>query len=240
MTSNIFQCSLNDFQCIPIYSNYFKFPQNYTNATGYDVLVGYEPAGMVDPPKVLIVGSDVEWKPALPSNPMPVLDYTKLACNQRSYLITRCDSNTQVWDFCLIPVQRKGHTKNSMFVQLGIVLNNTTIANDGIPPIGASHDWHGTHRTIIMFFLGLLPPGAATNVQFFKDTTHKPMDFIPMFPYCALYWGLHPVFDCGDPKHWKKNFVDQSRSGIRWIKWAGFWVSIVCGVTGVSPLHSIL
>ena len=33
--------------------------------------------------------------PYAPANPMPALDYSKLACIQQSYLLTRCDCNKQ-------------------------------------------------------------------------------------------------------------------------------------------------
>ena len=69
-------------------------------------------------------------------------------------------------------------------------------------------------------------------IPWFKDATFEPMDVIPCFLYQALKWKDQHVFCHGDSAHLQKSWVDQERSGIRWMKVAGVWVIIVGGIPG--------
>ncbi len=102
-----------------------------------------------------IVGGTAEWGAYLPSHPLPTLDYDELAPVQLSYVMTRCDTNKQCWEFCQIPRRRRGHTKDKVIHELGEILDNVCAANDGHAPLGVAQDFHGSHNLITMAFLGL-------------------------------------------------------------------------------------
>lgn len=180
----------------------------------------------------MIVGGEEFWDPYLPTHPMPTLDYDRLAVVQLSFVLTRCDTNSQVWEICQIPRLRKGTTKASMFVQVGQILQMVTDANDDLPPIGGSADFHATHLYITMALLGLLAATIKNSAPFFKHGVYTPMDCIPCFPYSTFFYKEHAVFGHGDACHLQKSWVDQVRSGVRWIRVAGCWVSAVSGRTG--------
>ena len=54
----------------------------------------------------------------------------------------------------------------------------------------------------------------------------EPIDVIPCFLYQALKWKDQHVFCHGDSAHLQKSWVDQERSGIRWMKLLVFGLSL--------------
>ena len=185
------------------------------------------------PADAYIGGGTAEWHAYLPSHPVPTLDYNELAPVQLSYVLTRCDTNKQTWEFCQIPRRRRGHLKEKMLHELGTILEDVCAANDDNAPIGVAQDFHGSHLLITRAFLGLCRKAFLSDIPWFKDATFVSMCEIPGFVYQVLKWKKEQyVFCCGDTAHLQKHWADQVRSGIRWIKVAGAWVSIICGCPG--------
>ncbi len=149
-----------------------------------------------------------------------------------SYVVTRCDTNQHLWEIVKVPRLRKGHTKLKQFVEFGHVLKNATVGNDNLPPINTGQDFHGSHLFIMMCNLGLLPKKYRLQASFFKDCNYKPMGFIPMFVYHAMFYNGHFCSNSGCTKHLHKSWIDMLRSGIRFMKWFAFWVSPISGIPG--------
>ena len=146
----------------------------------------------------------------------------------------RCDTNAQLWEICQIPRRRDGHTKEKTLSLLGFVMDQVTIVNDGLPPLAVAQDFHGSHLLILQIFLGVFF-GVLDGIPFFKDVEWESMDFIPFFVYSVMKWFENYIFGHGDAAHLQKSWVEQLRSGLRWIKVAGVWASMVSGVAGGPP-----
>jgi hypothetical protein len=137
-------------------------------------------------------------RPYLRSNPMPDLDYNECAQMQQSYVISHCASARQVWEFCHIPRKKKGHTKETELVLLGQILEDMCAVNDDKPPIAIAHDFHGSFIYILMISLGLLSTSKYIHLPFWRHCRFVSMSkIISNFPYSALYYKEHPMFNQG-------------------------------------------
>ena len=173
--------------------------------TGFDVIHNLQLPIPLDPPQPkehgVLIGR--EWRPTgeLPysrSHPLPTLDYKSLASQQLSYFITRSDCNKQIWEICTCPRRKDGHTKQTELKQLGQVLQNICAANNDLPPIATSQDFHGSHIWILMIFVGLLHNNHFSALPFFQHCTFLKLSHIPFFEYCVLqYKDKGPVFNQG-------------------------------------------
>lgn len=175
---------------------------------------------------------------------MPKLDYDKLAVMQLTFAVTRCDTNKNVWDISSFARARKGYTKQYILNLVGTVLHQITEANDKLPPLGTAYDFNPGHRSITLAILGLTPLTALVDVPFFKHAKFQAMDHIPLFPYKIMLLKFrgtsHPFYGHGDMYHLLKSLVEVSlRSGIRYVDFAGFFVSLVSLVAGGSSYNML-
>ena len=209
--------------------------------TGFDVLHGLSPPFPVEMPagQGYIVGAADEFKPYLPSHPWPALDYSTLASLMLSFVVTRVDTNKQTWEICQLPRRRKGHTKLSMLQLLGTVLLAFTKGNLEVPPLGAAQDFHGSHLYITMAFLGLCPKDILRQCDFFDACKFVQMK-LPCFLYSVMVWKNYHMFGNGDEIHLQNSWVEQLRSGIRWIRFGDLWVTMASLLKGVHASGHVL
>ena len=166
-------------------------------------------------------GSDVNW--------------TEAAEMQLSYVVCRVDTAEHVWEICKIPRSKKGVNQVDMLKLTGKILHLATQANDGIPPLGTSQDFHASHIYISMAFLGLLPKIELDRAWFFKKVTFsKPVHLVvPHMLARCMYYDEHPMFSCGDTAHLQKSIACKLGDGIRIMRVGAFSVFPVSGISGV-------
>jgi len=206
---------------------------------GFDLLHGLTPPIPLAQPvgAGCIVGGAFDSDPEknyaiLSSNPMPSLDYSKLAALSCSFLVKNCCSDKQTWDMCMNPRLRKGWTKQGMLCQVGEMMQALTISNNLLPPLSACGDWHPTHVFIWLAFLGLMHRLEMRGIPFFQDCVVKLITCIPFYVYGILLYRDHPVYGSGDGAHLQKHWVDKLRSGIRWVMFGGCSCLMVSSVSG--------
>ena len=154
-------------------------------------------------------------------------------------MVTRVDTNKQTWEICQLPRRRKGHTKQSMLQLLGKILLAFASGNHQVPPLGAAQDFHGSHLFITMAFLGICPKEALRQSDFF-DTCQFVKVKLPCWLFGVMVWKGYHMFGNGDEIHLQNSWVEQLRSGIRWIKFGDLWVSMASLLKGVHSSSHIL
>ena len=165
--------------------------------------------------------------------PWPDLDYTKAGALQMSYCIWTTSGYKHVWEICKFSRTRKGYDKNLQLRELGRVLMQSTLGNDGVPPMCTCEDFHGSFVVITLAFLGLADAATLHNVHFFGEATYTQKLQLPMWQYRTLVWRGHKVFNSGCTKHETKSWVDTGlRQGARFMKIFSLWVSCGSGVPG--------
>jgi len=114
-----------------------------------------------------------------------------------------------------------------------MILIQSTLGNDGAPPMCTCEDFHGSFLLVTLAFLGLADEATLQNVPFFDEVEYTRRLHIPLWQYRTLEWHGHKVFNSGCTKHETKSWVDTGlRKGERFMKIFSFFVSISSGVPG--------
>ena len=189
------------------------------------VLVGGACRRSADPAEVdLTFMSTIPW---------PDLDYEKAGALQMSYCIWTTEGYQHVWEISKLSRTRKGYDKTLQLQELGRVLAQSCLGNDGVPPMCICEDFHGSFLLITLAFLGLVDGSALHSAHFFNNVSYTPKLLIPMWEYRTLVWKGYNVFNSGCTKHETKSWVDTGlRKGERFMKIFSFFVSCSSGVAG--------
>ena len=85
------------------------------------------------------------------------LERESLAQTCISWMLSRADSNAQVFDVCMRPRRLKQATAASIMLEAGQIWADATAANGGVPPLAQSCDNHQSQVCMNQLFSGLLP-----------------------------------------------------------------------------------
>lgn len=87
-----------------------------------------------------------------------VPDVPVLATQALSIVVKRTDSNQHLWQVCLLPRTAKSGSQHDMLDLIGTVLQMSTEAHHGLPPLSIACDAHCSHGLILQTVTGLLSP----------------------------------------------------------------------------------
>ena len=80
-----------------------------------------------------------------------------LAQTAISYVLSRVDSNRQVFDVCMLPRRLKEMSTRGAMEQAGLMWQEATAANNGLPPLSQSCDNAASQVAFGALFTGLMP-----------------------------------------------------------------------------------
>ena len=154
------------------------------------------------------------------------------------YLVSKCDTNGQVFSINILPRAQKAagleicSGMEMVFQEMASLLHNACLANADLPPISVAYDAATAHSLVNRAFAGLVGPKVLSTAPFFQKCEVKPLR-LACFSFGALHYkGTMPVLACLDLNHVCKRFAYHICSAGRTVMMGDFFIEVAALLRG--------